>query len=306
MLQVPVRGLVEQLDLELGVFGPKPEAQEIAEEVMEPVPLPSRVEGHQEHGFPLQFLEHALDIAGPGQMADQVGVHLVRDRHLEQYLAPIVRLRLEHLFAEVVGDEPVGATELGHEVDRILLKPERHARQLQTCSPSLGPVDEGGHAVGAQGLAGNAFEQHSGVRVVEGEVDLADLRDVQPHPLSAPGNREVCPGREDQVDVGWQHFGQSGQIGDERGVRQVVKILEHDDHLRKLGHLHGEVVDKGIAKSLTVHGRQRAHVEKERVDLGQAVQKPSAEPHGVIVARDDLDPDEPQLGVRLRPLGQED
>ena len=53
-----------------------------------------------------------------GQMVDQVGAHLIEHRHLEQQLAPIVRLGLQHLFTEVVGDEPIGAAELGDEVVR--------------------------------------------------------------------------------------------------------------------------------------------------------------------------------------------
>ena len=56
-------------------------------------------------------------------------------------------LGLEDLFAEVVGDEPIRATELGHEVVRVVVHPERHARQLQSGCPALGPVDKGGHAV---------------------------------------------------------------------------------------------------------------------------------------------------------------
>ena len=106
--------------------------------------------------------------------------------------------------------------------------------------------------------------------------------------------------------LGGNSSAKSGQVGNQCGVRQVVKVLQDDDHLREMGHLHGEVVDKGIAKSLTVHGRQRARLDKEGVDLGQAVQEPSAEANGIIVARDDLHPHELQLGTSLRPLGQED
>ena len=153
-------------------------------------------------------------------------------------------------------------------------------------------------------MAGDAFEELGGVRVIEGEVDLTDLHDVESHPLAAPGNGQVRPGREDQVDVARQQLRQSGQVRDEHGVRQVVKILQDDDHLRKLGHLYCEVIEKSIAKALAVHGGQRADVDEGRVELGQAVEESSAEPHGVVVARDDLEPDKMQLGMSPGPLGQ--
>ena len=92
----------------------------------------------------------AWTLRGPGEIADQICVHLVGYRHLEQQLAPIVGLSLQHLFAEVIGNEPIGATELGHEVIGVFVKPEGHAGQLQPGRPSLCPVDEGGDAVGAK------------------------------------------------------------------------------------------------------------------------------------------------------------
>ena len=242
----------------------------------------------------------------PVEIADQVGAHLIGYRHLEEQLAPIVGLGAQHLFTQVVGNEPIGATELRDEVVRVFVKAEVHAGQLQACGPSLSPVDECGDAVGAERLSGDAFEELGGVRVIECEVDLADLRDVQSHPLAAPGDGQVRPGREDQMDVARQQLRQSGQVGDECSVRQVVQVLQDDDHLRKLCHLHCEVVEKSIAKSLSVHGGQRAHVDEDSVDLGQFFQESPAEAHGVIVAGYDLEPDELQLGMRGSPLGQED
>jgi hypothetical protein len=211
---------------------------------------------------------------------------------------------LQYLFAEVIGNEPISATEPGHEVIGVFVKAEGHASQLQSGRPSLCPVNEGGDAVGAKRLAADAFQELGRVPVIEGKVDLADLRDVELHPLAAPRYGQVRPGREDQVDVARQQLRQSGQVRDEHGVRQVVKILQDDDHLGKLGHLYCEVVEKSIAKALSVHGGLRADVDEGRVEFGQPVEEPSAEPHGVVVARDDLEPDKMQLGMSPGPLGQ--
>ena len=101
-------------------------------------------------------------------------------------------------------------------------------------------------------------------------------------------------------------FRQSGQVGDERGVRQVVKILKDDDHLREVRHLYREVVEKGIAQPLSVQRGERADVDEDGVYLGQPVEESSTESHGVVVARDDVEPDKVQFGMRSGPLGEKD
>ena len=68
------------------------------------------------------------------------------------------RQRLEHLLAEVIGDEPIGSAELGHERIRIMVVSKRHSSQLQPGGPSLCSIDEDGHAVGSEGAPGDAFE----------------------------------------------------------------------------------------------------------------------------------------------------
>jgi hypothetical protein len=91
-------------------------------------------------------------------MTDQVSAHPVHYRNAQEELAPIVRLGLEDLFAQVVRDQSVVSAELGDELVRIGVQPERHTGELQSGSPSFGPGDQGGHSVDPQGPTGDVFE----------------------------------------------------------------------------------------------------------------------------------------------------
>lgn len=70
----------------------------------------------------------------------------------------MLRQGLEHLLAEVIGNEPIGSAELGHECIRIMVVSKRHPSQLQPGGPSFCSIDEDGHAVGSEGPPGDALE----------------------------------------------------------------------------------------------------------------------------------------------------
>src|SRR5450755_4732869 len=118
--------------------------------MMEPKPLAVSVQGHEEHGVPLQLFEKSLGVRLVGQVIDQVSAHPVQYGDAEEEFTAIVRLGLKDLVAEVVGDQSVVPAELGDELVRIVVKPECHAGQLQSGGPSFGSGDKGGHAVGSK------------------------------------------------------------------------------------------------------------------------------------------------------------
>ena len=75
------------------------------------------------------------------------------------------------------------------------------------------------------------------VDLVEGQVGLADLDQLVVQPMTAPGNREVGPAGQHQMDIGRKKVGEATQIGDEHGIRKVVEVVKDDDHFGQLGHL---------------------------------------------------------------------
>ena len=187
---------------------------------MEAKPLATSVQRNEEHRIPFQLLEDELGVRLAGQEGNQVRTHRVQHGDTEQELTAIVRLGLEHLLAEIVGDESVVSAELGDELVRILVEPERHPCQLKPGGPPFGSCDQRGHPVDAECPTGDVLEQRGRVDVVEGQVGLADLGQLVAHPVATPCNGEIGPGRKHQMNIGWKQIGQPAQIGDEDGVRQ--------------------------------------------------------------------------------------
>ena len=170
--------------------------------MVEAKPLTAGVQRDEEHRLPFQLLEDELGVGRAGQVTDQFRAHPVQHGDLQQELAPVVRLGLEDLLAEVVGDQSVVSAELGDELVGVVVEPERHPGELQPGGPSFGACHQGGHAVGLQGPPGDVLEEKGGVDVIEGQVELADLGELLGQPMPAPGDGEIGPGRQDQMDIG--------------------------------------------------------------------------------------------------------
>ncbi len=224
---------------------------------------------------------------------------------MKQEFTAIIGLRLQHLFAEIVGDQPVVPAELDDELVCIVVEPERHSRQLQTGGPSFRTGDQSGHAVGSEGPTGDVLEQQGGVDLVEGQIGLADLQHPFVQPMSAPGNREIGTAGQHQMDIGRKEVDQATQIGDEHGIRKVVQVLENDDHLGQLGHLGFESFEQWRAEPPAVQRGQDGEIGKVRADGAQPPEEALGETDGVIVVLDDVQPDEIQLGMAGGPLRQE-
>ena len=155
----------------------------------------------------------------------------------QEELTTIFRLGLEHLIAEVVGDESVVPAELGDELVRIVVEPEGHRGQLQSGGPAFGPGDQCGHPVNSERATGDALEQHRGVDLIEGQVGLADLCQLAVDTMATPGDRKIGARREHQMNIGRDQIDETTQIGEEDRVRKVVEVVEDDDDLGELGHL---------------------------------------------------------------------
>ena len=141
------RGPVEQTGLSIRLLCPQLETKHVPKEMMESKPLATSVQGNEEHRIPLELFEDELGARLVSEMGDQVRTHCVQHGDAKQELTAIVRLGLKHLLAEVVGDESVVPAELGDELVRILVEPERHPCQLQPGGPPFGSGDQRGHAV---------------------------------------------------------------------------------------------------------------------------------------------------------------
>ena len=185
---------------------------------MEAKPLASCVQRNEEHRVPFQLFENELGTRLVRQMGHQVRRHRVQHGDVKKEFTTIVRLGLEHLFAEVVRYQPVVPTELNDELVRIVVESEGHARQLESGGPPFRPGDQGGHAVGSDGPTGDLLEQKGRVDLVEGKIGLAQLGQFLVQSVTAPGNWEIGSAGQHQMNIGWKKVDEATQIGDKCGI----------------------------------------------------------------------------------------
>ena len=253
-VEVPTGRLGQQPDLGSGVLGPEAEPEQVAEQVVEAEPLPSVVEGYEEHRLPLELLEQQLGADLAGQSHGQLGAQLVHDRDPQQEGPPLGRLGIEHLLAQVVGDEPVVPTELGDE-------PVRSSRSRRVIPASWRPAAQ----PSVRCTRAPTWSAPSGRPVIcsrsraESVASKArsawrSLGELTGEAVVAPGDRGIDPGGQHQVDVGGQPLRQLAQIGDEGGIGQQVQVVEDDDRRGGLVQLGPEGLEQGRSQPTAVQG----------------------------------------------------
>ena len=140
---VPVARPPVQLADPLGLLVEQPGPEHVGEEVVVAVPVPAIVERDEEEVRPIEPLEHRLPAAAAGDGVAQRPGEPIEDRGLEQEVADLVGLALEHLLGEVVDDEAVVAGEVLDEPADVVAALHRQRGELQRGDPPLGPGLEG-------------------------------------------------------------------------------------------------------------------------------------------------------------------
>ena len=149
------------------------------------------------------------------------------------------------------------------------------------------------------------FEQQGRVDVIEGQVGLADLGQFSVEPMTTPRDGKISSCRQDQMDIGWKQICEATQIGDEDGIRQVVEVVEDDDHLGEIDQLGLECFEQWRTEAATVQGHQGGEVGKVWVHAGKAPKQSLGEADGVVVVDADFHPDKIQLRMGICPLSEE-
>ncbi len=212
---------------------------------------------------------------------------------------------MKYLLAEVVGDESVVPAELGDELVRILVEPERHPRQLQPGGPAFCSGDERGHPVDSEWTTADVLEQLGRFDVIEGEVGLSDLCQLVAQAMATPRNGEISPGRKHQMNIGRKKIGQTSKIRNEDRVRKVVEIVEDDHDLGQVGQLYLESFEQWRTEPPSMERRQSSQIGEVRVDRRKSREKLLGEPDRVIVVDANFHPYESQFGMARRPLREE-
>ena len=60
----------------------------------------------------------------------------------------------------------------------------------------------------------------------------------------APGEGRVDARRQDHVDLGWEQFDEPTEVGDQRGIGEVMEIIEDDDRFGQLVQLRAQRLEE--------------------------------------------------------------
>jgi len=142
-------------------------AQQAGEQVVVAVPLALGVEREDEQPVALEPLQAGRRPAPAGDVVTQRPAQAIEDRGLEQEVAHLGRLAVEHLVAEVVHDGPVVSGERRYEVVAVGPAGQRQRRELQAGRPALGPRVQAGDIVGLEPERERLVEQRRRLGVGE-------------------------------------------------------------------------------------------------------------------------------------------
>ena len=150
---VPVLGLA-------GLFLLKACAEQVSKQVMIAPPAAHLIQRHQEQARPLHLLQQRLTACPAGDRITERAAEAIKHRGLQQEVAHLLALLLEHFLGQVIQHVAVAAGERRDELRDIRLPAQRQGRQLQSRRPPFGARRQRRHHRTGQ-LSTGYFTQHS-------------------------------------------------------------------------------------------------------------------------------------------------
>jgi hypothetical protein len=234
-----------------GLLVEETRAQHVGEEVVVPVPVPAIVERYDEEVRPVELLEHRLAARRAGDGIAQGTGEPVEDTGVQEEVANVVGLAVEHLLHEVVDDEPIVAGEARDEPTDVVAALHRQRRELQRRDPSLGTGFERVDVGRAQRQTHRLVEVARGFVRGEAQVGGANLAELAAGAQARQGQRRVGAAREHEVHVRCAVFEQERDRLVDLGRLDHVVVVEHEHHA-------------GLARLDVVQQRRQRGVDRGR------------------------------------------
>ena len=198
---VPVAGAPVQHRDQVGVLAEHAGAEHVGEQVVVAGPLPLVVEGDNEEVGSIETLEHHAAVGPSRDGVAQRSGEPVEDGGVQQELADVLGLVLQHLVEQVVQDEAVAAGERADESGDVAAAAQRQGDQLQSGDPAfragLERVDVRGGKAETHDLVQEAL------RLVrrEAQVGGAQLSQRFSSPQAGQRERRIRATRDQQVQL---------------------------------------------------------------------------------------------------------
>ncbi len=107
------------------------------------------------------------------------------------------------------------------------------------------------------------------------------------------------------MNIRWKQIGETTQIRDEDSVRQMMEVVEDDDHFGEIAQLRLESFEQGPSESTSVQRREIREVGEIRVDATQPEEESLGEPHRIVVVDANVQPDKGHLRMSGGPLSKQ-
>ena len=211
-------------------------AQQIAEEVVIPVPLPAPVEGHEEQVRTLELLEHVRRTLHTEHGVAQRPAHPVEHggaRQERDFGGAEVR---EQLGSQVVGHEAIVTRERRADTTVGTARLQRERREIEAGRPPFRPLE---HLLrdGVRELGARTLEQRARFPDVHRELVDTDLDDVATGPESRDRDRRIAACRQRELRTGREVQRELGDRVEALGVLQEIDVIERErDRFAGRGH----------------------------------------------------------------------
>ena len=184
-------------------FGQRPaqlQPQQIREQVVVAKPRALGVERHDKRVGVLQFQQDPFRARAAGQQIGQFTVDPVEHGGAQQQILDVVRLALQHLGDQVLGDRPVAAGELRDETLRVGVTGQRDRRQPQARRPPFRPLVQQRRS-GVRQRDPRGIEKLARLALGEAQIRRADLGQLAGQAQLMQAQREIAARGQHRVHV---------------------------------------------------------------------------------------------------------
>ena len=187
---VPVRGPAMDGALELGLAPPEIGAQRLGEQRVVTERRVAAIDGLDRDVALPEPVEHRRGVARIENRVAQRRRQATEDRAPAQERDGVLRDVAEHVAADVLGDQPIGAVEVGHGIRGPALLLDREGREVQTGRPSLGQREQSIDLPGVEPCP-RAVDEHGRLQARHRELVRAQLGHLAMGAHPRDGQREV-------------------------------------------------------------------------------------------------------------------
>ena len=191
-----------------------------------------------------------------GQQIGQFTVDAIEQGGAQQQLLHLLRLAVQHLGDQILGDRPVAAGELRDETLRVGVTGQRDHREPQARGPPFRPLMQPRRS-GLRQRDTRGIEQLACFALAEAQIGRADLGQLAGQAQLMQAQREIATRRQHRMHVVGKVCQQPGQLSERVRRGQLVQVVDDQDETAAMaGELREHSVDHRPPIEVGCRGRR--------------------------------------------------